>query len=276
MGQKNYLPLFLLIATSLLLFSCQDSTNSLNEQPPQLPPAESMNMDFSAFDENTEANNAINVSNASDSESYSHFLNAAFRAMVMKGIVNTNLAIPKTLLKAAENIEPELTDDGEWTWNYTSDANDNNFEIRLVATSETDNLVNWQMYVTNSALSIDNELFFEGEVTEDGSEGTWTYFALFGDEAGSEVSQITWSIESENQVDLRLEVLTDRNGNLGDFIEYSFNSPVKLATYYNSGEDQTTEIEWNSETLEGYIIAPNYNNGEQACWNSNFQDVECS
>lgn len=273
MGKINYLSLLILLAVSLLLFSCQDSTNSLDEQPPQLPPAESMNMDFSVFDENTDATSANLTAN---NESYSHFLNAAIRAMVMKGVVNTNLAIPKTLLKAAENVEPELTDNGEWTWSYTSDANNTNFEIRLVATSSSDGLVNWQMYVTNSELNIENSLFFEGEVTEDGSTGNWTYYALLGDEAGSEVSQTTWSIESEEQVDLRLEVLTDRNGNTGDYIEYSFNSPVKLATYYNAGEDQTTEIEWNSETFEGSIIAPNYNNGEQACWNSNFQNIECS
>jgi len=131
------------------------------------------------------------------------------------------------------------------------------------------------MYVTNSVLNIDDSLFFEGEVAEDGSAGNWTYYALFGEDAGNEVSQVTWSIESEEEVDLRLEVLTDRNGNLGDYIEYSFDSPVKLATYYNAGEDQTTEIEWNSETFEGYLIAPNYNNGDQACWNGEFQNVEC-
>lgn len=271
MRQYYFLPILLLAATFLLL-SCQDSTNSLDEQPPQLPSAESMNMDFTVFDEDS-GTNSTNIT--ADNESYSHFFNAAIRAMVMKGIVNTNLAIPKTLLKAAENVEPELTDNGEWTWSYTSGANDNNFEIRLVATSDSDDLVNWQMYVTNSALNIENALFFEGEVTENGSTGNWTYYALLGDEAGKEVSQTTWSIENEDQIDLRLEVLTNRNGNLGDYIDYSFNPPVKQATYYNSGEDQTTEIEWNSETFEGYIIAPNYNNGEQACWNSNFQDIEC-
>lgn len=272
MRQNFYLSVLFLAATFLII-SCQDSTSSLDEQPPQLPPSESMNMDFSVFDENT---NTTSSNLTADNESYSHFFNAAIRAMVMEAIVNTNLTIPKTLLKAAENVEPELTDNGEWTWSYTSDANNNNFEIRLVATSGSDDLVNWQMYVTNSALNIENALFFEGEVTEDGSTGNWTYYALFGEEAGSEVSQTNWSIESEDQVDLRLEVLTDRNGNLGDYIEYSFNSPVKLATYYNADEDQTSEIEWNIETIEGYIIAPNYNNGDQACWNSNFQDIECS
>lgn len=230
-------------------------------------------MDFSAFDEESGGNSA-NLT--AENESYSHFFNAAIRAMVMKGIVSTNLAIPKALLKAAENIEPELTDDGEWTWSYSKDANGNNFEIELIATTSSNDQVTWQMYVTNSALNIENILLFEGKVSDDGSSGSWTYYALFGDETGNEVSSITWTINNEDQVELRLEVLSGRNGNLGDYLEYSYDSPVKRATYYNADEDQVTEIEWNSETYEGYIIAPNYNNGEQSCWNSNFQNVECS
>lgn len=269
MQRYSFLFAIYLVAASLLMISCQDSTNSLNEQPPQLPPVESMNMDFSAFDEDTGANLTA------ENESYTHFLNASIRAMVMKAVVNSNLAIPKALLNAAENVEPELTDDGEWTWSYSNDANGNSFEVELVATSGNNGTVLWQMYVTNSALDIDDVLFFEGDVETDGSAGSWTYYALFGEEAGSAVSQTTWNAVSEDQIDLRLEVLTDRNNNLGDYIEYSFNSPVKIATYYNAGEDQTTKIEWNSESYEGYFIAPNYNNGEQACWDSNFQNVEC-
>jgi len=275
MVQKNYLLLLLLISTSLLVFSCQDSTNSLNEQPPQLPPAESMDMNFSVFDKDTDAGSSGDANLTAENESYTHFLNATFRAMIVRGVVNSSLAIPKTLLNAAENIEPELSDDGEWTWSYSKDANGNNFEAELIATTDGNGQVIWQMYVTSSALDIDNELLFEGEVLTDGSSGNWTYFALLGDEAGSEISSVIWTVENEDQVDLRLEVLTDRNGNLGDYIEYSFDSPVKLATYYNAGDNQTTEIEWNSETFEGYLVAPNYNNGEQACWNNDFQNVEC-
>lgn len=273
MAQKNYLPLFLLIASSLLLFSCQDSVTSFDEQPPQLPPLESMDVDLSAFEEES-GNKSANFT--AENESYTHFLNATFRAMIVRGVVNSSLAIPKALLEAAENIEPELSDDGEWTWSYSKDANGNNFEAELIATANDNDQVIWQMYVTSSALNIDNALLFEGEVLTDGSSGNWTYFALLGDEAGSETSNVTWTVESEDQVDLRLEVLSDRNGNLGDYIEYTFDSPIKRAVYYNAAEDETAEIEWNIETLEGYIIAPNYNNGEQACWNSNFQNVECS
>jgi hypothetical protein len=146
----------------------------------------------------------------------------------------------------------------------------------LIATANDNGQVVWQMYVTSSALNIDNALLFEGEVLSDGSSGNWTYYALLGDEAGSEISRINWTVENEDQNDLRLEVLSDRNSNLGDYIEYNFDSPIKRAVYFNADEDETAEIEWNSETLEGYIIAANYNNGEQACWNSNFQNVECS
>jgi len=272
MKKINYLSLFIVLSFAITMFSCQDSTNSLDDQPPELPPVESMNMEFSNFDESVDSGNSeLNAEN----ETYSHFTNAAIRAMVMKGIVSTNLAIPKALIAAAENSDPELTDDGEWTWSYASDASGDNFEVRLHASEGSDGRINWQMFVTNSGLDLDDVLLFEGDVNQDGTEGTWIYYALFGDESGNAVSQIDWEIENEEQTELRLEVLSDRNGHAGDSIDYRFDAPVKRAEYYNAGDDLRTEIEWNIETKEGYLVSPNYNNGEQACWNGDFQDVEC-
>lgn len=42
--------------------------------------------------------------------------------------------------------------------------------------------------------------------------------------------------ENEEQRQLRLDILSDRTGNLGDFIEYEFDAPVKRVTYLTLGE----------------------------------------
>ncbi|WP_141691483.1 hypothetical protein [Rhodohalobacter halophilus] len=272
MRRFSYITTLFAIAGSLLLMSCSNTTGSFEDQPPHLPPAESMNMDFSLFEDENSDTGKENLS--INNESYSHFLNAAVRAAVLKTIVDVNLIIPKSLYIAAENADPELNEDGEWTWTYSSQASGNTFNVRLVA-SESNGAISWQMYLTGSAMELDNILLFDGEVSPDGTEGRWTYYAIFCDHAGSAVSRVDWSVDNEENLSLRLEVLSDRNGNLGDYIEYIFDAPVKTATYYNAGEDQLTEIEWNSETKAGFLIAPNYNNGEQACWDSNFQNVEC-
>lgn len=135
--------------------------------------------------------------------------------------------------------------------------------------------VNWQFFVTNSELSIEDRLFFDGTTNADGSQGTWTYYDL-SNESNESVSEIQWAVTGEEEVSLRLDVVSDRFDNQGDYIDYTFDGTVKNAVYYNAGNDETTELQWNVETKAGYLIAPNFNNGEQACWDENFDNASCS
>jgi len=257
--------LFFLLAT-FVLASCSDNPASLSsEEPPQLPPVESMQVDFSTFEGAQAAKQEVANTN---------FSQAALRALVMKTVVDLNLAIPRVLLAAAEGTEAEFNEDGQWEWSYSHTAGENNYEVRLVASAEGDSNVKWEFFVTNSTLEIDNKLLFEGTTSNEGRQGTWTYFNIVG-EGNEPVSNIEWSVNGEDEVSLRLEVVSDRYNNLGDFIEYSFDGTVKNAVYYNAGLEETTELQWNVETKAGYLIAPNYNNGEQACWDENFEDVVC-
>ena len=251
--------------------ACKDNAAELSsDEPPQIPPAESMEMDFSTYENNQSQGNNIAAKNGTN------FAQAAVRAIIMKAVVDVNLFIPRVLLEAASNNEAEFNDEGEWVWTYSKMADGETYEVRLIATRESDNEVNWQFFVTNSALNIDDKLFFSGTSNDDGTNGSWTYFNLQNSEEQEAVSEINWSVENEEDISLRLEVVSDRNNNLGDFIEYTFDGTVKNAIYFNAGENETTELEWNTETNAGFIIAPNYNNGTQACWDENFENTSCS
>lgn len=261
---------FLLIGV-FLITSCSDDPASLNsDEPPQLPPIESMRMDFSTFDNYQQPKNSLNSAN-------SNFAQAAVRAFVLKSVVDLNLAIPRALLEAASNSDAEFNEEGEWVWSYSHTAGEDNYGVRLIASRENDAETSWQFFVTNSTLNIEDKLFFSGTTSGNGSQGTWTYYNLMSDSQEA-VSNTEWTVsgEDEDEVSLRLEVVSDRFDNEGDFIEYTFDGTVKNAVYYDAGEDATTELQWNVETNEGYLIAPNYNNGEQACWDENFEDVNCS
>jgi hypothetical protein len=256
----------LLLLVGFALSSCSDNPASLNsDEPPALPPSESMDVDFTIFDGNQQTKTLANT----------NFTQAAFRALVMKAVVDLNLAIPRALLEAAAQAEAEFNDEGEWVWSYSHTSGEDSYEVRLVASRGEGDSVSWQFFVTNSTLGVEDRLFFTGITDAGGSQGTWTYYAL-QDEENEAVSSIEWSVDSEENVSLRLEVISDRFNNQGDYIEYTFDGTVKNAIYYNAGEEQTTELNWNVETKAGYLIAPNYNNGEKACWDENFENVSCA
>lgn len=260
--------IFALIAT-LTLSSCSDNATSAGDNPPPVPPEQSMAMNFSGFE-------SQNNGKLARVQAATNFVQAAVRAAVLKGIVDINLAIPRVFLAAAANSEARLNEEGQWEWNYNKTEQGNAYGVRLVATSSGSGTVNWQFYVTNSELGLTNKLFFSGTSNVSGTEGSWTYYNLQNSGSGEAVSKIRWSLDGENNVDLRLDVLAQQSEYAGDYIEYSFDGTAKTAVHHDAAENKNITLYWNVNTHAGYLIAPNYNGGDKACWNGNLQDISCS
>ncbi|MDR8393541.1 hypothetical protein NC796_20470 [Aliifodinibius sp. S!AR15-10] len=268
MKKRIFTYLLTAVVGIFMVSSCNDNPSSSEEGPPDLPPAQSMDMGFTEFEQ-------FNDQQEKSTASTNNISRAFVTATVLKAIVDVNLAIPRALLLAAENSEAELNGDGEWEWSYSKTEGEHNYNVTLLATREGDDSVQWNFYVTNSPLGLDNALFFSGETNEEGDQGTWTYYNLQNPGQEEEVSTVSWTIEGEEELEIRLDVTSDRNDNLGDYITYSSEGEIKTAVYFDASDDEITELQFNADNYTGYIIAPNYNNGEKACWNSALQDVAC-
>lgn len=258
-----------ILCVLLLVISCKDNPSSVSEEPPEVPSATTMEMDLSEFESQQKSNQAQTQSN-------DNFSRAVGTAIIMKAVVDFNLAIPKALLTAAANADAELNEDEKWEWDFSKQAGDTTYAVRLVAERESEDSVNWSFYVTNSEAGLDDQLFFSGTTNADGTEGTWMYYNLQNTDSQEQVSQIEWSVNGEDDVELRLEVTSDRNNHQGDYLDYSFDGTLKTAVYYDNSEDQETRLQINVDSKVGFITAPDYNNGDQACWDGNYQDVSCS
>lgn len=258
---KRALIVLTVIATGIV--SC-DSTNSGSENPPQMPPAESMSADFSEMD------NANSKTAAKQAES--NFNTAFVVTAVAKAIVQANAAIPRALLTAASNQEAEFTGEGSWEWYYSATENGNSYGVKLTAEAGTGNEVDWKFYVTNSQQGWDNQLFVSGTANREATSGTWTYYDLSN---GEEAAVTTWA-KAEGSQSLTLEVLSDRNDKEGDRLEYTFENDVKTLILLDASEGNTTTISFNVNTYTGFIISPDYNNGEKSCWDENLNNVSCS
>lgn len=254
---------FLILAAGLLLTSCSSSTESSSEQPPQVPPTESMTVDIS------EMQNAKTQSTAKAVES--NFSSALVAGSLAKLILQANLALPQALLASAQNQSAEF-ENGEWVWEYNSGAQGNTFGVKLAANVESEQNVNWNFFITNSALNMDDQLFFSGSSDFEATAGTWTYYSLDDEE---EISTITWE-RGEDMASVILEVTSDRNDRVGDSISYDFDGNTKTVVYLDASSNETTTVSYNTETLAGFIISPDYNNGEKSCWDSSLNNITCS
>jgi len=272
MFKKSFSPFISsLLSLLFLVVSCTDNPSDIGGTPPELPPASSMNMDFSTF-QNSQKLEYTTVQSADN------FGRAVSVALVLKAVVDANLAIPKLLFAAASksNVKAQLNDNEKWEWSYTKTASSNTYSVRLVASREGNDMVTWECYVTNTKLGLDNQLFFKGTANSNATQGTWTYYNLQNTNSQEEISQISWAVKGQNDVSLKLVVASDRNGYKGDYIKYAFDGSVKTASYYDAGADETTKLQVNVDTHAGFIKSPNYNNGMQSCWDDNLKDTACS
>ncbi|GAA5521592.1 hypothetical protein LQ318_07560 [Aliifodinibius salicampi] len=261
--------LLLSTISCLLLISCSDDPSSFTDEPPELPPAASIDIDMSTLTESPQSKSSITTDDTD------YFVQAVFRAGFMKKIIEAHLLIPKNLLEAAEDTVAQLNEEQQWEWSYQYSSNTNGFDVRLIAERISSSAVNWSFLVTADHLNLEEHLVFGGTTQNMGAQGVWTYYGLKDSEDDQKLSEIDWDIQGDS-TQIRLEVLSDLSVASGSYIDYDFDGVFKTIEFYNAEADETTIIQWNVDTKAGYIIAPDVNNGEKACWDEDQENVPCS
>lgn len=252
-----------LFITAGVFISCSDSNNDVIA--PQLPPSNSMNIDFSEIEQSGNNKTAAGT----------NFNAALFRVGIAKLILDANVAIPKFLITAAQNKSPEEISSSEYQWRYSANNQETNFAILLTANVDANDNVEWRFYVTTNATNppLNNALLFAGDADYDGTDGTWMYYNGSDEEP---LSLLKWDVDSPNDVVLNFTVLSNRNGNQDSEINYTYNGKIKTVTYIDGSNDTQTTIEYNVETKAGFIISPDYNEGEKSCWDTSLNNVPCA
>ncbi|SMO91162.1 hypothetical protein [Fodinibius sediminis] len=253
-----------------LIVSCSDDPSSASSEPPALPPGTSMEMDFSSLlsSQNTES---------ATSQDMNFYVQAVYKAGTLEGLIDGTLAKPRKLLAAARDTMGRLNKDQRWEWGYLHALNDVQYQSRLVAEQIAAKTVNWSLYVTVDSLDIRDQLFFDGTTMNDGTEGTWTFNLLSDGE--EEAAKLNWELPGESSSDffLELNILSDGSDSDINYITYAGEGQVRTVEFYNAASETTSTIQWNTENRSGFIIDPDVNDGEKACWDSELQDdLNCS
>lgn len=255
------------------MVSCSDSsTNSGKlDQPPQVPSGKTMMVDMSIFtSERPDSNSAL------DRENYER---AAESIDQIQTIMKRNVMLSINLFENADTSDAEEIDEGQWQWTYDAKAGGGdkpslNYEIRLVASQAENDQLEWKLFLSSPALPSGNQELrvLEGISNREVTQGTWTYFMARPEQPEREVAELEWEIDEDNDIDMGLKLHV---GNLsGSAMNYETEGAIRTIKL-NPDDSQETTIEFNTDTHEGFIEAPDYNSGEKACWDSNFEDASC-
>src|SRR5699024_5313108 len=242
---------------------------------PEFPPAKSMAMDFSIF--------ASGQSDSSAAGNHDNYEAAASSISTVQTMMSRNVNLTLDLLEQADTAKAEEIGDTKWQWQFTNEENEEQVgraiirKFRLVAERQSDDQLQWDLFLSSPVLQSNGEKhYLSGTSNNAVTEGIWTYYG-FG--RAGQTSQawatLDWEMDNDKNVEIELEILANSSFS-GSKIDYSTEGPVRIIVLNNSTEDADVTIKFNSETKAGFIKSPNYNNGNKACWNGDFENVDCS
>ncbi len=232
-------------------------------QAPVLPSADNLTFQLGFFQDNEEV--------ALQRAGKWNFYNAFVRVVAVSAFTELVLAPPIGAFALALHTVPSPQPDGSWMWVYTWVDGAEEVQIRLSGTIVSDDRADWELRVSSTVEGWDKVLWFEGETWSDGDGGDWMFHDL-DDAANPAVATLEWGADTDGEY-LRL---SDIVNNIGDSLEYRGDGTISTVTYTDASDaDLSWYVNWHELDGSGNLRAPDYNEGEKACWDEHQNDVEC-
>ncbi len=273
---------WLVFGVVLLVFtSCENSGDIGN--PPELPPYESMAMDFDDFSNNK----SLMAENKSDEIAANE--NWFYSALVV-GFWNTtlfaNLAVPVAAYKTAFAHTPVSLENNKWQWQYTVEGFTSQYTARLTAELTSEEVL-WEMYIMKTGIEgFEEFLWFSGVSQLDARSGYWTlnHSANFPEN----MLRIDWLIENDEVGSIKYTYVRELNDNRetdtfkDSYIIYGLKD-TDMDAFYNVhafnndiSEYVDVAIEWSRTNYNGHVRSLSYfENDNWHCWDETGQDIDC-
>ncbi|MBK6281861.1 MAG: hypothetical protein IPF54_03595 [Draconibacterium sp.] len=268
---KQILPFIILM---MFFFSCEKENST--EVAPELPPVETMIVDFGKIADITKSADIAKT----------NWLYSATTVGWWSIITGTTFAIPVAAFRSAIEVEPTYIDNLTWEWNYSVDGFTSQYSARLVGKLLSKE-VKWEMYISKTGIQpFDEFLWFEGTSNIDGNSGQWI---LYHSSAFPEKTiQIDWKKETEKVGEIKYTYIREKNDQRqtdsfnGSTLTYGLQK-MELDIFVNihayNAEDKKFNdsfIEWNSTNYFGHVKAENFfNDSNWHCWDSQGNDILC-
>jgi len=270
--RSTYIRAFFLILLAILTACTSDSTSPQDPgPPPELPPLTSMSGDFSFFGA-PDASYAELAQGANQTSL--NFVNAGIRVLAAQVATVVGLAVPVATFAAAANSTPTFEDDDRWHWRFTTAQGGHTYTAHLSGAVQG-SVVDWDMRITSPTHSppLDEFVWYGGQGQVDRTSGTWTFYDPATPAPSNAVLRIDWTHTSTTQHGWEATALAGPAS--GDVFTASVDGDDRMITFNDASEQAFMEIYWNAADGSGHLIAPHYNGGVKACWDTAQQDVAC-
>lgn len=256
--------------TALVLFTVISCDKEPVENRPELPPVESLVMDFADFISPPGAIKNSDLSNVNFVFSYTTISFWSASAILVS-------ALPVAAYKNALIQTPEYLGENTWEWAFDFTWDGQDYVATLTGARLNNEEFSMEMVIAPEAMPEQGTLWFDGVVRYDHTSADWTFYK----EGTTAVLEIAWNKDFETEAaDLTYTFTEPDQTETGSYIMWEYRpDQVYDAAYTISMSEGMTNIEWNTLSIEGRVKAPSYFMDENwHCWDSyanQLVDIEC-
>jgi len=214
-----------------------------------------------------------NLEQYATSANRANFINAFVRAVYATLITYDALEEPIAAFALAIHSVPQPQDDGSYLWTYIFVDESVEYSVFLYGTPMAGDRAAWRLEVSSNdpGQPLDHFVWFDGETGE--ISGFWQFYEPIDPSNGVPVVRVDFL---DGVVEHRLTITVngvghEDEGDILDFRETEFTGAIEF-TDASAGE--TALVEWHADGT-GFLMAPDYNNGEKSCWDEHQRDTEC-
>jgi hypothetical protein len=178
----------------------------------------------------------------------------------------------------AESIKqtPVKQPDNSWVWTFSVTVQGITYTAELHG-KYIDSGIRWDMFITR-----DNEytdfLWYYGQCDMGGTQGYWVLKEK--PSRPNDLLRIDWHRNPADETgDIKYTNISQGGAENGGYISFTVNNNEpynRFYTIYNKGKNETTRIEWNSNTKAGRVQdTVFFNDNDWHCWDSNLKNIVC-
>lgn len=265
--RSGTLILVMLITVMLLNTSC-DKENP--DEKPELPPVESLVMDFSAFDSRPDQQKGIIAT-------YNNFVYSYLNVVFWSSLSSGSIALPVAAYNQLLGQDADYLGDNIWQWKYSFTWHESEYTATLTAERLNNEEFSMEMLIALSTATEAGFKWFEGIVRYDHTAATWDVYK-YSDMAAVKMLEVDWTKDYEAETSSLTYVYVEPGREqTGSSITMGKDPSLDYNAWYTiTLAAETIEIQWDTETKAGRVRNQNhFEDNNWHCWNSDLMDIDC-
>lgn len=271
---KNYfmrsgsIIVIMLLTTVMLMNTSCDKENP--DEKPELPPVESLVMNFSAFDSRPDQQKGIVTT-------YNNFVYSYLNVVFWSSLSSGSIALPVRAYTHIKDQDAEYLGDNIWQWEYNFTWDASEYIATLTAERLNNEEFSMAMVIALSTATESGFKWFEGIVRYDHTAASWDIYK-YNDMNPVKMLEVDWTKDYEAETSSLTYVYVEPGQEeTGSSITLGRDPSLDYNAWYTINlSAETIEIQWDTVTKAGRVRNQNhFQDNNWHCWNADLMDIEC-